>query len=84
MRRQMPQKDPRIDAYIAKAPPDMLAALKKNGDALAAWRKFPPSHQREYIEWVTDAKTEATRLRRLERAVAWIAEGKGRNWKYAR
>lgn len=43
---------------------------------------FTPGKQREYIEWLEDAKTEATRLRRLEQAVEWIAEGKSRNWKY--
>jgi len=67
-----------------KAPPYMLAALKTNKKALAAWQAFPPSHQREYIEWITEAKTEATRSRRLDTAVDWIAAGKGRNWKYER
>ena len=66
----MPSKDPRIDVYIAKAH--------------AAWRAFPPSHQREYIQWITEAKTDETRARRLKTAVAWIAEGKGRSWKYER
>ena len=66
------------------APPYLLAALKKDGKALAAWAAFPPSHQREYIEWIAGAKTEQTRTRRLETAVGWIAEGKGRNWKYTR
>ena len=67
-----------------KAPADMLAALRANGQALAAWRQFPPSHQREYVQWITEAKTDATRTRRLQTAVEWIAEGKGRNWKYQR
>jgi len=67
-----------------KAPADLLAALKKNQKAAAAWKAFPPSHQREYVQWITEAKTDATRTRRLETAVGWIAEGKGRNWKYER
>jgi uncharacterized protein YdeI (YjbR/CyaY-like superfamily) len=67
-----------------KAPPYLVAALRKNRKASAAWAAFPPSHQREYIEWIVEAKTEATRTRRLETALGWIAEGKGRNWKYAR
>jgi uncharacterized protein YdeI (YjbR/CyaY-like superfamily) len=67
-----------------KAPPYLLAALKKNTAALAAWQKFPPSHQREYIQWITEAKTDETRARRLATAIAWIGEGKGRNWKYER
>ena len=67
-----------------KAPPSMVAALKADERAFAAWPAFSPSHQREYIEWITEAKSEATRDRRLETAVGWIAEGKGRNWKYER
>jgi uncharacterized protein YdeI (YjbR/CyaY-like superfamily) len=75
---------PRVAKPAPKAPPFLLAALKRTPKALAAWKAFPPSHQREYIEWITEAKTEATRARRLETAVGWIAEGKARNWKYAR
>ena len=41
-----------------------------------------PSQRREYVEWITDAKSETTRLRRLEQAVEWIAEGKPRHRKY--
>ena len=65
-----------------KPPAYMLAALKKDKKAIAAWRAFSPSHQREYIEWITEAKTDATRDRRLAQAVLWMAEGKPRNWKY--
>jgi uncharacterized protein YdeI (YjbR/CyaY-like superfamily) len=67
-----------------KAPADLMAALRKQAKALASWKTFPPSHQREYVVWITEAKTPETRTRRLETAVAWIAEGRGRNWKYER
>jgi uncharacterized protein YdeI (YjbR/CyaY-like superfamily) len=67
-----------------KTPPFMLAALQKNAKARTAWQKFAPSHRREYIEWITEAKTDETRARRLETALGWIADGKGRNWKYDR
>ena len=67
-----------------KAPAYMLAAIGKNKKAAAAWKGFSPSHQREYVEWITDAKSEETRARRLATAVDWIGEGKGRNWKYER
>ena len=65
-----------------KVPTYFTAALKKNKKALAAFDAFPPSHRREYVTWVTEAKTEETRDKRLATAVEWIAEGKGRNWKY--
>lgn len=65
-------------------PPLLRSALAKNAKARAAFDEFSPSHQREYIEWITDAKSEDTRQRRLETALEWIAEGKSRNWKYER
>jgi hypothetical protein len=65
-----------------KAPSYFLSAIRKNRKAQAAYEKFPPSHKREYIEWITHAKTNATRDRRVAQAVAWMAEGKPRNWKY--
>jgi uncharacterized protein YdeI (YjbR/CyaY-like superfamily) len=63
-------------------PPVFMAAIKKNKQALAGYNDFSPSHQREYIEWIVDAKSDETRNRRIEQAVAWMAEGKSRNWKY--
>jgi len=65
-------------------PPYLKAALKKHAKARATFDGFSPSHKREYIEWITEAKTEATRQKRLDTALAWMAEGKVRNWKYAR
>lgn len=63
-------------------PPALAAALKKNKKAATTFEKFAPSHRREYIEWINEAKSEDTRNRRVESTVEWVAEGKGRNWKY--
>jgi uncharacterized protein YdeI (YjbR/CyaY-like superfamily) len=57
-------------------PAYLTAALKKNAKARANFAGLPPSHRREYIEWLMDAKQDATRLRRLDKAVKWIAAGK--------
>lgn len=65
-----------------EAPPDFLAALRKSKQGAAVFAAFPPSHKREYLEWILEAKTEATRQRRVATAVEWIASGKPRNWKY--
>ena len=67
-----------------KVPTYFMAAVKKNKKALAAFSEFSPSHKREYVEWVTDARTDDTRDRRLATAIAWMAEGKSRHWKYQR
>jgi uncharacterized protein YdeI (YjbR/CyaY-like superfamily) len=63
-------------------PDDLTAALRKNKKALATFENFPPSHKREYVDWITEAKTEATRTKRLDTTIEWLAEGKQRNWKY--
>jgi uncharacterized protein YdeI (YjbR/CyaY-like superfamily) len=63
-------------------PDDLAAALRANTRAQATFDAFSPSNKREYIEWITEAKAEATRSRRLATAIEWMAEGKPRNWKY--
>jgi uncharacterized protein YdeI (YjbR/CyaY-like superfamily) len=73
---------PKAKKAPPKAPADLMAALKKKPKALAAFKAFSPSQQREYVDWITEAKQEATRASRLATAVGWIAEGKQRNWKY--
>ena len=65
-----------------EVPDYFMAALKKNKKALATFEAFSPSNKREYVEWVTEAKQEATREKRLATAIEWMAEGKPRNWKY--
>jgi uncharacterized protein YdeI (YjbR/CyaY-like superfamily) len=67
-----------------KIPDYFLAALKKNKKALAAFEAFSPSHKREYVEWVTEAKQTATRDKRLATAIEWIAESKPKHWKYVK
>jgi uncharacterized protein YdeI (YjbR/CyaY-like superfamily) len=65
-----------------KVPSYLRSALQKNKKAAAAFDAFSPSHKREYVEWLTEAKSEDTRDRRLAQAVEWMSQGKPRNWKY--
>lgn len=62
--------------------PAFEAALGANARARATYDGFAPSHQREYLEWIIEAKREATRDKRIADAIAWLTEGKRRNWKY--
>jgi uncharacterized protein YdeI (YjbR/CyaY-like superfamily) len=57
-------------------------ALKENPSALEHFEKFSYSHRKEYLQWITEAKSEDTRQKRMATAIEWISEGKGRNWKY--
>lgn len=63
-------------------PADFAAALERVKGASARFEAFSPSQKREYIEWITEAKREETRKKRIATAVEWIGEGKTRNWKY--
>jgi len=63
-------------------PADLARALAKNRKARAAFDAFSPSHRREYIAWLLEAKREATRAARLEKAIAQLEEGKSLHWKY--
>lgn len=79
-----PRKAVKAAAAPVRVPADLSAALRRNRKAKAAFDAFSPSHRREYIEWITEAKREETRARRVQTAVAWMAEGKTHNWKYER
>ena len=63
-------------------PADLAALLKQHPAARVAFEGFSPSHRREYVEWITEAKREETRTKRLATAIEWLTQGKPRNWKY--
>jgi uncharacterized protein YdeI (YjbR/CyaY-like superfamily) len=76
-----PKKAP---AAALPVPAELTAALKKNKKAQTAFDAFPPSHRKEYIEWITEARTAATKEKRVATTIEWLTEGKSRNWKYQR
>jgi hypothetical protein len=65
-----------------EVPAELAAALKKNRAAAKVFAQFSPSRQREYTEWIVEAKRAETKAKRVAQAVEWMAEGKPRNWKY--
>lgn len=76
------KREPKSPKKAIPVPAYFSAAVKKNKKAQATFEGFSPSHRREYLEWITEAKSEDTRRRRLDQAIQWLAEGKPRNWKY--
>ena len=66
----------------AELHPDFAAALEANPKAKAVLDGFPPSARRDYLDWIAEAKQDATRAKRIATAVEWLAEGKKRHWKY--
>ncbi|MDG2533278.1 YdeI/OmpD-associated family protein [Sphingomonas sp. HITSZ_GF] len=66
----------------AEVPPELAEALAADDAAAATFDGFPPSCRREYCDWIAEAKRPETRAKRVGDAVAWMREGKRRNWKY--
>jgi uncharacterized protein YdeI (YjbR/CyaY-like superfamily) len=80
---KLPAKKPTEKEKKELIIPDYFTkALAKNKKAKQVFDNFAYSHKKEYLGWITEAKTEETRNKRMETALEWIAEGKGRNWKY--
>lgn len=78
----MPKKAKAAPKPEIPVPNDLAQALDGNPKAAAAFAAFAPSHRREYLQWITEAKREETRAKRVAQTVEWLSEGKKRNWKY--
>lgn len=63
-------------------PEDLTTELSKNKKAKTHFESFSYSKKKDYVEWITGAKSEATRTKRLATTIEWVGEGKSRNWKY--
>lgn len=79
-----PTKAARPKKPPVRVPADLKAALALDARAKATFDALSPSHKREYVEWITEARTTTTRERRLATTLEWLAEGKHRHWKYSR
>lgn len=71
------QKRPAIDLH-----PQFAEALAKAPRAKSVLESFSPSAQRDYFEWIAEAKQDSTRQKRIATAIEWLSEGKRRHWKY--
>ncbi len=78
---------PRPSAKLARpaeiAIPDAFAEqLSRHAQANEVFQSRSPSFRKEYVAWIADAKTDQTRQKRIDESLEWIAQGKGRFWKY--
>ncbi len=79
---KLPAKAKSAEKKELVVPDYFIKALSKNKKAKQVFENFAYSHKKEYLEWITEAKTEETRNKRMATALEWMTEGKGRNWKY--
>jgi uncharacterized protein YdeI (YjbR/CyaY-like superfamily) len=66
----------------AEVPAALAVALAADAAASKTFTEFPPGCRREYCEWIAEAKRPETRDKRIAETIAWLREGKRRNWKY--
>ena len=76
------EKKPAVAKKELMVPEDLTKELAKNKKAKTHFEEFSYSKKKDYVEWITGAKSEATRIKRLATTIEWVAEGKSRNWKY--
>lgn len=81
---KLPRKEKAPVSKIIEVPTELTVALRRNKKALKTFDEFSPSHRKEYIEWITEAKSDATKEKRIETAIEWLSEGKQRHWKYVK
>src|SRR5262245_2913102 len=70
-----PARAKRASKPAPRMHPALEAALARNARARATYEGFPPGAQREYLEWIAEAKGDDTRARRIAQAVEWLAAG---------
>jgi hypothetical protein len=76
-----PKTPPVIDMPSAVATA-VATALAANPAAQAVWDAKSAAWRKDYLVWITAAKTDPTRDARIAEALDWIADGKARFWKY--
>ena len=79
---KLPARQSRTTNTPLEIPTFISISLSKNKSAMEVFNKFSSSHKREYIQWITEAKSEETRNKRIATMIEWLIEGKSRNWKY--
>lgn len=79
---RLPAKEKGPGKKDINVPAELETAFKRSKKAKENFDAFSPSHKREYVEWINEAKTEATKERRINTAIDWLIEGKNMNWKY--
>ncbi|HVM62951.1 MAG TPA: YdeI/OmpD-associated family protein [Verrucomicrobiae bacterium] len=57
-------------------PADVAAALKKSG-LMSCFDALSPSHQREYLKWIAEAKRPETRQARIEKTLQMLSQKRG-------
>jgi uncharacterized protein YdeI (YjbR/CyaY-like superfamily) len=70
------------NSFIIEVPNFFAEALDQRPEAKEIFESKSASFRKDYLVWITAAKTDATRDKRINESIEWIAQGKGRFWQY--
>ena len=79
---KVPKDVTKHEKKVIITPKWFIEAVKKNKKAWTTFDNASQSFKKEYVQWVTEAKTDETKDKRLKQSIEWMVEGKHRNWKY--
>jgi small nuclear ribonucleoprotein (snRNP)-like protein len=65
-----------LEERIVEVPADIQTAMKREPEALEYFNHLSYTHQKQYVQWVTDAKREETRQARIKRMIEMLIQGK--------
>ena len=65
-------------ARTVEIPDDLAAALATDPEAQGVFDKLAPSHRKEFVRWITEAKREATRTQRVTKTLEMLHAGRHR------
>jgi hypothetical protein len=65
-----------IQPRVVEIPPDLITSLEKSPSAAGFFQQLSYTHQKEYVDWILDAKRAETRQRRIIQAVELLEQGK--------
>jgi uncharacterized protein YdeI (YjbR/CyaY-like superfamily) len=71
-------RDKRKSGFMHKPPLDLRGAIGSEATTQAAWESLTPLARNEWICWVTSAKQQVTRNRRIQRALEELKAGERR------
>lgn len=65
-----------LEPRQVELPPDLQQALEENSTVYDNFNQLSYTHQKEYVNWIIDAKRHETRQRRIQQMIAMLEQGK--------
>ena len=68
--------EPDTEPRVIEIPAELKKAFRTEKDAKANFEKLSYTHQKEYVNWINEAKKDETRQNRIVQAIEMLKQGK--------